>query len=105
MKQQNKHYQQLTRDLRYQISALRKAGMSVRAVAEIIGVHFSTVSRELNRNVTVPGYSPSLAQHLSECRKRTARKAHKRTVKTDQIIREGLYLRLVSRGHQSTIKA
>ncbi|PHR25842.1 MAG: hypothetical protein COA36_13310 [Desulfotalea sp.] len=74
------------------MSVLRKAGISVRAVAEIIGVHFSTVSRELNRNVTVPGYSPSLAQHLSECRKRTARKAHKRTVKTDQIIRECLFL-------------
>jgi IS30 family transposase len=92
MNKQNKHYQQLTRDLRYQISALRKAGMSVRAVAEIVGVHFSTVSRELNRNVTISGYSPSLAQHLSETRKRTARKAHKRTDKTDQIIQESLTL-------------
>ncbi|MFT5725913.1 MAG: IS30 family transposase [Desulforhopalus sp.] len=90
MNKQNKHYQQLTRDLRYQISALRKAGMSVRSVAGIVGVHFSTVSRELNRNTTVTGYSPSTAQHLSEIRKRTARKAHKRCDKTDQIIREWL---------------
>ena len=90
MNKQNKHYQQLTRDLRYQISALRKAGMSVRAVAGIVGVHFSTVSRELNRNMTATGYSPSTAQNLSETRKRTARKAHKRSDITDQIIREWL---------------
>jgi IS30 family transposase len=38
--------------------------MAVRAVAEIFGVHCSTVSREPNRNVTVIGYSPSAAQHL-----------------------------------------
>jgi IS30 family transposase len=92
MNKQNKHYQQLTRELRYQISALRKAGMSVRAIAAIVGVHFSTVSRELSRNVTILGYSPSVAQQLSDTRKRTARKAHKRTEKTDQIIRESLSL-------------
>jgi len=92
MNKQNKHYQQLTRDLRYQISALRKADMSVRGIAEIVGVHFSTVSRELNRNMTESGYSPSDAQQLCEIRKQKARKAHKRTVKTDQIIRDPLYL-------------
>lgn len=92
MNKQNKHYQQLTRDLRYQISALRKAGMSVRGIASIVGVHFSTVSRELNRNMTESGYSPAEAQQLCEIRKQTARKAHKRTVKTDQIIRESLFL-------------
>jgi len=92
MNKQNKNYQQLTRELRYQISALRKAGMSVRAVASIVGVHFSTVCRELNRNVTVSGYSPSIAQHLSDIRKRTAKKTHKRSEKTDHIIRESLTL-------------
>lgn len=90
MNKQNKNYQQLTQELRYQISALRKAGMSVRAVAEIVGVHFSNVSRELNRNVIITGYSPSAAQDLSETRKRTARKTHKRGDITDQVIRESL---------------
>jgi IS30 family transposase len=92
MNKQNKNYQQLTRELRYQISALRKAGMSVRGVASIVGVHFSTVSRELKRNVSASGYSPSVAQHLSDTRKRAANKAHKRTAKADQIIRESLTL-------------
>ena len=40
--------------------------------------------------MTVTGYSPSAAQDLSEVRKRTARKAHKRSDITDQIIRESL---------------
>lgn len=75
MNKQNKNYQQLTQELRYQIFALRKAGMSVRGVAEIVGVHFGTVSRELNRNMTESGYSPSEAQHLREIRKQTAKKA------------------------------
>jgi len=92
MNKQNKYYQQLTRELRYQISALRKAGMSVRKIANIVGVHFSTISRELNRNKTASGYVPSVAQELSDTRKQTALKASKHSDKTDNIIRESLTL-------------
>jgi len=87
---QNKHYQQLTQAPRYQISVLRKAGMSLRAIAELVGIHFSTVSRELRRNVTEVGYHPEIAHQLSDIRRKTAFKAHKRTERTDTIIKESL---------------
>jgi IS30 family transposase len=92
MNNQNKHYQQLTQEPRYQISALRKAGMSLRGIAQEVGVHFSTVSRELRRNATEEGYVPQVAHYLSDNRRRTAQKAHKRAEQTDTIIRESLAL-------------
>jgi IS30 family transposase len=61
MNKQNKHYQQLTQEPRYQISGLRKAGMSLRAIAAEVGVHSSTVSRELRRNASEGGYDPGIA--------------------------------------------
>lgn len=92
MNNHNKHYQQLTQEPRYQISALRKTGMSLRAIAQEVGIHFSTVSRELRRNVTEAGYVPQVAHHLSDSRRRTAQKASKRTDKIDIIIKESLVL-------------
>jgi len=92
MNNQNKHYQQLTQEPRYQIFALRKAGMSLRAIAQELGVHFSTVSRELRRNVTGEGYNPQVAHQLSDSRRRAAQKAHKRSGKTDLIIKKSLAL-------------
>ena len=56
-------YQQLTLEKRYQISALMKAGFNQKSVALEIGVHPSTISRELRRNKdTVRGYHPDLAE-------------------------------------------
>jgi IS30 family transposase len=92
MNNQNKHYQQLTQEPRYQISGLRKAGMSLRAIAKEVGVHFSTVSRELRRNATVAGYNPQIAHQLSDDRRKTALKAHKRCDSTDRIIKSSLIL-------------
>ena len=43
-------YRQLTYEQRYQIEALKKEGLSQRAIAMNIGVHYSTISRELKRN-------------------------------------------------------
>lgn len=43
-------YRQLTMAQRYQIEALKKEGLSSRSIAVNIGVHYSTVSRELKRN-------------------------------------------------------
>lgn len=64
----------------------------MRAIAELVGVHFSTVSRELKRNATSKGYDPRIAQKKSENRKRTASKANKRNARTDHIISESLTL-------------
>ena len=44
------NYQQLTMMQRYQIEALKKEGLSQRAIANNINVHHSTISRELSRN-------------------------------------------------------
>jgi transposase, IS30 family len=63
-------YTQLTREQRYQIYALMKAGHSQAETAAILGVHKSTVSRELRRNRGRRGYRPALAQELAGARRR-----------------------------------
>lgn len=45
-------YKQLTREQRYQISALKSAGQYQYQIATLVGVHPSTISRELRRNLT-----------------------------------------------------
>lgn len=51
----SKNYKQLSLVQRYQIQAFLKAGMSQKRIAQEIGVHPSTVSRELNRNIAKRG--------------------------------------------------
>ena len=60
-----KPYTQLTKVQRYQISALRKEGLSQQVIAENIGVHRSTICRELQRNTGERGYRPKQAQMKS----------------------------------------
>ena len=62
-------YTQLTREQRYQIYALKKAGHSQTETAAVIGVHKSTVSRELRRNRGRRGYRPALAHESAETRR------------------------------------
>ncbi|MGS3129323.1 helix-turn-helix domain-containing protein, partial [Aeromonas caviae] len=54
-------YQQLTEGQRYQLSVLRAQGMSILATARAIGVHRSTLYRELRRNAGPQGYQPDNA--------------------------------------------
>ena len=61
-------YTQLTREQRYQIEALLKARHSQTKIAAVVGVHKSTISRELRRNRGLRGYRPKQAQCLSENR-------------------------------------
>ena len=58
-------YSQLTQEQRYQIYALKKTGHSGSEIADVIGVHKSTVSRELRRNRGGRGYRPQQAQQLA----------------------------------------
>ena len=51
-------YTQLTQEQRYQISALLKMDHTQIEIAKVIGVHKSTVSRELRRNRGLRGYRP-----------------------------------------------
>ena len=65
-------YTQLTREQRYQIDALMKADHDQTRIAEIIGCHKSTVSRELRRNRGQRGYRPKQAHELAVARHRAA---------------------------------
>jgi IS30 family transposase len=55
-------YHQLTQEQRYQIYALQKTGHARTEIAAVIGVHKSTVSREVKRNCGQRGYRPQQAQ-------------------------------------------
>lgn len=66
-------YTHLTREERYQISALRRAGHSMRAIAEMLDRDGSTISRELRRNRGVSGYWPVQAHTRARERAVTSR--------------------------------
>lgn len=62
-------YRQLTREQRYQIAALQEVGHNQAEIARVIGVHRSTVSRELRRNRATRGYLPRHAHLLALARR------------------------------------
>jgi transposase, IS30 family len=62
-------YTQLTREQRYQIYILRKAGHSQNFIAEAIGVHPSTITRELVRGRGQRRYRPKQADESAQTRK------------------------------------
>jgi len=57
------HYTQLTSEQRYQIYALLKKEHSQSEISQIVGVHKSTISRELKRNTGGRGYRPKQAHN------------------------------------------
>ena len=66
-----KHYCQLTLEQRYGIYLLLKTGLTQSKIAEVIGVHKSTVSRELKRNRGGRGYRPKQADAFAKDRRQT----------------------------------
>ena len=65
-------YRQLTQAQRYQIYALQKTKHTLTEIATVIGVHKSSVSRELKRNRGQRGYRPQQAHELAAERKAKA---------------------------------
>jgi IS30 family transposase len=61
-------YRHLIQEERYQISALKEAGWSLRAIGAKLGRPASTISRELNRNRVVGPYQPQVAGWLAAAR-------------------------------------
>lgn len=61
-------YAHLTRDERYQIAILLKAGHKQRDIARIMNRHPSTISRELRRNRGQRGYRPKQAHEFWQAR-------------------------------------
>ena len=59
----------LSQDERFEIADLRRAGLSVRQVARLLGRAPSTVSRELRRNASRGGYRPFEAHRRATLRR------------------------------------
>ncbi len=60
---------QLTPEQRYQIYEHKHSGWTQTAIALELGVHKSTISRELKRNQSRRGYRPNKAQELAQGRR------------------------------------
>jgi len=82
-------YTQLTQAQRYQIYAFLKAGFFQTQIASEIGVHKSTISREIKRNRGKKGYRPKQAHLIARGRRQHARKHIKMTPEVIDLI-EGL---------------
>jgi len=74
-----KTYKQLTYELRCQIYALNKIGLSQNKIARQLNVSQSTISRELSRNTGKRGYRIKQAQSFADKRRLRAAKALKMT--------------------------
>jgi len=77
----------LTREQRYQISALLQRGTKQKEIARIIGTSESTVSRELRRNSSKRAYSARLAQEFAEERKERFGRRRKFTQEIEKRVR------------------
>ena len=78
-------YKQLNLEKRYQISALIKAGLNQKEIALEIGVHPSTISRELKRNSdALRGYNAEFAQVQSVQIERKKKKRFSLTKTSDK---------------------
>lgn len=73
-----KGYHHLTYEKRCQIYALRKSGETQSAIAKQLGVHPSTISRELAKNTGKKGYRCKQAQEKAVERRRSASRAPKK---------------------------
>ena len=66
-------YTQLTQEQRYQIHSLLKMEHNQTEIAECLGVHKSTISRELHRNRGLRGYRPKQAHQKALSRRNHTR--------------------------------
>lgn len=86
-----KHYTQLTREERYQISALKTAGQSKAQIAKILGRHKATIGREMARNCGLRGYRPRQADSLAVNRRQekiTRRISSETWTRVEELLRE-----------------
>ena len=77
-----REYRQLTEEDRIEIYAMKQVGKEQKMMAVKLGVHPSTISRELARNTGLRGYRPKQAQQRALQRRVTAGKAVKMTPET-----------------------
>lgn len=79
-------YQQLTQEDRYHIYGLKQAGFNLSEIASQLGIHKSSVSREVRRNSGERGYRPKQAQEKSDERRWAAEKAIKFTPEIHDLV-------------------
>ena len=77
-----RQYRQLTQEDRIEIYAMRQAGNNQTEIARHLGVHRSTVSRELLRNTGQRGYRPQQAHRWAQARQWAASRSYKMTPET-----------------------
>ena len=85
-------YTQLTREQRYQIQALLKTDQNQTQIATVVGVHKTTISRELRRNCGLRGYRPHQAHCLAQARQATkirSRVAQTTWQQVETLVRQG----------------
>ena len=85
-----RQYKHLTYEQRYHIYALKKLGFSNAKIAREIGVHRSTISRELARNSGDRGYRPKQAQQKASQRRFEAVRFVKMTPSLTHVVEEKL---------------
>jgi len=86
-----KKYKHLRSVQRHQINVLHKSGHSLSFIAHQIGIHKSTVSRELKRNARQWGsYDPVVAQQIANDRKERFARNRKFTLGMEKLIHEKL---------------
>jgi IS30 family transposase len=85
-------YMHLTQEQRYQIYAFSKVKWKQKMIADELGVHKSTISREVKRNQGLRGYRAQQAQKMSDKRKQNAKKRVKMTPYTKFIIAQKIRL-------------
>ncbi len=90
-------YKQLDYQKRCQIYGLWRAGYTQTAIAKEVGVHKSTISREINRNITFVRtalgswqYKPIYAQTYTDDRHKQKPKLKKFTEEVEKFVREKL---------------
>lgn len=86
------HYNQLTQEQRYHIYGLQKAKKSQTYIAGAIGVHKSTISREIVRNGGDRGYRPQQAHQRALNKRQQAKKHIKFTPELKKIVIEKISL-------------
>jgi len=86
-------YHQITSGERYAIAALRRRGLSLRAIARDLRRAPSTLSRELARNRSSQGrYTPTKAESYAHARRRRSRRGSHFTVADWALVEELLAL-------------
>jgi transposase, IS30 family len=86
------HYSQLTQEQRYHIYGLQKARNSQTSIADLLGVHKSTISREVRRNRGDRGYRPQQAHQRALDKRQHAKKHIKFTPDLEKIVTEKILL-------------